>query len=286
MDYNVIKKECFTILPNIDKAYISIIIPIQGRTEFKNTIKRNFKIAIDYLKEKHDIPASLTFVEHSNTQLWKPDEKEDWINYIHIPQGDSRFNKCLCHNIGALFSTNAYYYMFHDVDILVPKDLFSRLAWNILQGYDAVQSFNMQRLNYCNSELTQRVLSGQVGFDNLPSQNLSISVDNSGKSKAQGGSMFVENKMFYEVGGFDTHCTQYSVEDAIFFDKLKTVGNLGFADNPVVEMYHLHHEPPTWGRVTKQEDWDYYNHYMSLDEQQKKESIKKQSEYLKQFING
>ncbi len=284
INYDEIKAECYTVLPTIEDADISIIIPVYERVEFKNIICSHFKNAIDFIKKNTLISASLTFVEHGDAPAWKPLITEDWVNYIYIPKKGLKFNKCLCHNVGALFSQNAKFYLFHDVDVIVPDNFLVELLLNI-RHFDAVQSFTKQRLNYCNRELTGELLNGQIHISKLPSRNTSMSTDNSGKSKAQGGSMFMKNKLFYDAGGFDCRFTEYSVEDAFFFDKLKTIGRLGFCDSPAIELYHLHHEPSAWGRVTKDEDFVIYNHYMNMTKEEKIKFIEEQSSILKQFKN-
>lgn len=286
MNYSEIIKTCDTSFPDQRLVEISVIIPVFKRTEFNKFVTSCFTKAIKYIEQNYIIHVSLTFVEHSRNPEHKSLCDDTLVNYIHIPMlGDDLFNKCLCFNIGALYSNKANFYLFHDSDTIVPRDFFEKLLKNI-EGYAAVQSFTRQRLNYCNFELTQKLLRSEVLFENLPLHNLSYSTDNTGTTKAQGGSMFVKDWLFFDVGGFDCRFTQYSVEDAIFFDKLNTLGNLGFSDSPAIELYHLYHEPSSWGRVTKDIDWRYYNEYMAFSKEQKLEFIKKESDYLKQFING
>ena len=50
--------------------------------------------------------------------------------------------------------------------------------------------------------------------------------------------------MFEEVGGFDPELFWgYAAEDQFFWEKVNNVSQVGFADNPLIDMFHMWHPP-------------------------------------------
>ena len=115
IDYNKIKDNSVFKLPNTGDYDINFIITVRDRKYFAEPMFKAFKNATD----KVDSKICYTVVEHSE----RPDHskfcKKNDINYIYIPSDPGeQFNKCLSYNFGALFSVNAKYHLFHDIDIL------------------------------------------------------------------------------------------------------------------------------------------------------------------------
>lgn len=271
-DYSTIKENCFFKLPTAESVDVSVIIPVHGRTEFHKTITRHFRDAIRVSDRK----ISLTIVEHGNGQQHGA-LCEDWVNYIYIPQDGKPFNKALAHNIAAMYGPKSEYLLFHDVDIIIPPNYFIQVFKN-LKDFDAMQTFSRRRLWQADEKLTGGIITaGNVFFDVVPFSSRHIKELESG---ASGGSMFVKRNLFYEIGGFDPELfTEYSIEDQMFFDKLKQCGKLGFCDDPEINLVHLWHKP-SFNRTTKQYDWDVYDAFKKLNDEQRKAFYKQKSRYL------
>lgn len=277
INYFELKKKSLLKLANTRICNVSVIIPVNGRTEFNRVVSSHFLRAIH---KAPSIKVSLTIVEHSET----PEHRDicyDWVNYIHIPQEGHRFNKCLCFNMGALYSNEAMFYLFHDVDTLVPEDFFIKLFQN-LKGYTALQAFTGRRLLYFTQHLTTQVMAGlpvEQACQQLPEFK-------KGQGKASGGSMFVRNDIFNKIGGFDDEIfTEYSVEDQFFFDKLSIAGNMGFCDNPPIEMGHLFHEP-SFNRTTKEFDFRALDALHAMSTAHKWKFINDKAAHYQQFLGG
>lgn len=274
-DYEAIRRRCVFKIAKFHFAHVSIIIPVRNRTEFNRICTDHFIEAIKRSNKK----IALTIVEHSDTAEHLS-INYPWVNYIYIPADGAEFNKCLAHNIGALYSNRCNYYMFHDIDILVPVDFFIKLYEN-LNGFDAVQSFTKRRLIYANQDLSAQIMRGEFTMSGVNPLSPYAKVAEPG---APGGSLVVSRELFLRVGGYDTDFfTGYSVEDQFFFDKLNFTGRLGFCDNPPIEMVHLWHSPSH--RLTKEQDFAALQGYTSLSDEQKREFIKIISEHFVGFAN-
>ncbi len=280
-DYSALKQTCIFQTVDTREVDISIIIPVYGRTEFNHVVSQHFKTAIEKINSTNtyaDFKVSLTFVEHSpdiaHAHLCKASE---WVNHIWIPM-QGPFNKCRCFNVGALFSNKAKIYLFHDSDIIVPAHFFIDLMLNFNHGHqDALQAFTGRRVIYCHPDLTNRIIAGSDHIYNAYPGSREVDV---GVAGAKGGSMAVKKDMFFKVGGFDEEFSEYSVEDAFFYDKLALMGNIGSADYPPIELVHLFHNP-SYNRVTKDCDWAFMQWFNERSLDHKKSYMEGLSNNLK-----
>ncbi len=278
INYDKIKESCYFDVNDNRYTDVSVIIPVFGRTQFNRVTCDYFLKAIQYLKDEKKV--SVTIVEHSDTQEHKH-LCYSWVNYIWIPRNGQRFNKCLAHNIGALFSNKSDFFLFHDIDTIVPEDFFKKLFVNI-KNYDAVQSFTKRRLLYCNEKLTQSIIEDKSNLSHVWDGSPSVKV---GASGASGGSMFVSKEIFNRIGGFDDiFFTEYSVEDQFFFDKLTVSGKLGFCDNPPIDLVHLYHLP-SFNRTTKVEDFDALSSFNALSPEDKLTYFEIKRSYFKDKLS-
>lgn len=297
INYQEILDSC-EIKVQSNAPHISIIVPVYGRTEFNKVLCNHFKAAIDFYTEKvkpallifpitHSLVKnpliSLTFVEHSD----KPEHKSlcaDCVNYVWIPKNGQPFNKCLAHNIGALLTNNANYFLFHDIDIMVPEDFFVKVMQNvtkIVNGkpnvYDALQTFTQRRLQLCNEFITGELIANHLSVKHIPSHPAHFKAAQPG---AMGGSIFLTNELFFKTGFCPEIFNGYGLEDAFFWQCINLLGNVGSCDMPQLELYHLHHEA---NRVTKPADWKFYNSFLSLPDEKKKELVKLMADNLNKY---
>lgn len=301
INYQEILDSC-EIKVQSNTPHISIIVPVCGRTEFNKALCNHFKTAIDFYTEKvkpallifpitHHLVKnpliSLTFVEHSD----KPEHKSlcaDWVNYVWIPKKGQPFNKCLAHNIGALLTNKANYFLFHDVDIMVPEDFFVKVMQNVTQiidgkpnlpSYDALQTFTKRRLQLCNEWLTAELISNHLSVMHIPSHPAHFKAAQPG---AMGGSIFLTNELFFKTTFCAERFTDYGLEDAFFWQCINLLGRVGSCDSPILELYHLHHDAT---RITKPTDWSFYNAFLALPDENKKELIKLMADNLNKYRN-
>ena len=278
IDYKEVK-DCSTLTINKNNFVdISVIIPVNGRTEFFHTVTKHFNEAIKYAK-KIGIDVSLTYVEHSDNQQYAATKN---TNLIYIPKFGGMFNKCLCFNMGVLYSNKANYYLFHDCDIIVPKEFFERLMMN-LKGREVIQTFKDKRLLYASEELTSELLKGKRNITYCKKNAHGISVGNAG---AKGGSIMVSRVLFFKVGGFDDNAfSEYSVEDHFFWNKLELIAdcNVAMANNPEVELVHLWHEP-AYNQQTKDSDFDFCHRYERMNTEQQRQYVRIKKHHLIKFM--
>jgi len=266
LDYdNIIKRCIFKKVPASNKNHvydISVIIPVRGRTEFHKIVTDYFTEAIYNTK----LSISITFVEHADGPPMHYWLTKSSVGHIFIPADNKAFNKCLCHNIGVISGPMAKYYLFHDVDIVVPGDFFNML-WQNLKGKDAVQAFTKRRLIMAQERVTRQLLRGERGADFYSRSNHEYMEAIPG---APGGSMCVSKQILLNVGMWDDcFFTGYSVEDQFFFNKLNLMGKLGFCDAPAIELIHLHHTSDHQ-LTTRPQDLVALDEYNLLSEDDKK----------------
>ena len=108
------------------KFDISVIIPVRGRINFVDASLSHLKSAI----EKTNLKINVTIVEHSTNREYYEICKSYGVGYYWINSVENKFNKCLCHNIGALLNKNSKYFLFHDLDCLVYDNFFLNLMEN------------------------------------------------------------------------------------------------------------------------------------------------------------
>lgn len=282
LNYNTLKGNCIFNLVDNRKVDISVIIPVLNRTHFNKITVQHFKDSISYLNTKTALrkKISITIVEHSN----KPEHQDlckDNVNYIWIPQNGGKFNKCLCHNMGALYSNRCSYFLFHDLDILVPRTFFLNLLLN-LKDHNALQAFTGRRVLYCSKALTDCILKS-AAHSEKHTQGANEEDLVQGQPGAPGGSILVEYSTFLNIGGYDAEFfTEYSIEDQFFFDKIKLISKLGFCNYPPIELIHLWHEP-SFNQQTKTEDFSVFYSFARLDEEKKKKFIKLRADIFKAY---
>jgi hypothetical protein len=241
VNYEALKSKCYLkSVDNFENVNLSVIIPVRSRTYFNPVLTRSLQAAA---AELQDFKISITFVEHSDNMEHEP--FCETTNYIHIPAQGQTFNKCLAFNAGFLFGNKANFYMFHDLDIVVDNNFFVDLLFNLQRVKNkALQTFRQRRVLYCNEDLTQRILDGQVSVNQLHLKYPGIHEPDA--RRAPGGSILVSRDQFIRAGGYDPELFYgYSIEDQFFYDKLLISGGIIGCEDPAIEVYHLWH-PPLW----------------------------------------
>lgn len=217
------------------KFDISVIIPVRGRINFVDTSLSHLKSAI----EKTNLKINVTIVEHSINREYYEICKSYEIGYYWINSLENKFNKCLCHNIGALLNKNSKYFLFHDLDCLVYDNFFLNLMENKeSKKSECLQTFFNRRVLYLNEQQTQNILNKEININDINLEEV-----REGDYGAPGGSIFVNKELFFNVGGYDPELFYgWSPEDIFFWNKVETLEKIHSVDNPKNELLHLYHE--------------------------------------------
>lgn len=286
-DYNKIIEDNITIIHNYDEMYdINFLIPVRGRKDFAKPMYKSFLNA----KNNSNLKIIYTVIEHSYISEHAKFCKENSINYIWIRCAESDlFNKCLCYNIGALYSNISKYIIFHDIDCLIQSDFFNKLSLNILnQKCKAIQCFQQRRVLYCNEILTKQIIEEKINIDELSLEFPNVDLPRMGGQVmlgAPGGSIMVERDLFFEVGGYDDHLfLANSPEDAYFWQKIDTIDKMFVSENPPIDIFHMYHPPTYFSNPLINQMSKIFEDFKILDKEEKKKIIKNRSEYIKKFF--
>jgi hypothetical protein len=256
IDYNLVREKCEFDVMDTRSVDVSVIVPVFGRENFTETLIKNLKSAMEFYPEKK---YSITFIEHSSSGSHR-ELCRNSVNYIWIKRNNREyFNKCLSMNIGAIFSNEAKYYLFHDLDLLVKKEFFRDLFKNLKRAKSgsALQTFGGRRVVAMNNNMTSKILEKTLDIKDVITGSDGANYCPPG---APGGSIFVSKKGFLEVGGFDAEIFHsYSPEDAFFYEKLSHTIGIDGCNDPLIDSYHMEH-PRTNGKDNP-DIWEQRNNY-------------------------
>jgi predicted glycosyltransferase involved in capsule biosynthesis len=287
-DYKNIAENNTVIIQSPEEAYdINFLIPVRGRREFAEPMYKSFLKA----KENSSLSIVYTVIEHSSVPDHAKFCKKNKLNYIWIKSAEGElFNKCLCYNMGALYSNVSKYIIFHDLDCLIQSDFFVKIALNISnQKCKAIQCFKDRRVLYCDENLTKEIIEEKVSVDDLNLDFPGIDLPRLGgvvMLGAPGGSILVERGLFFEVGGYDDHLfLANSPEDAYFWEKIDSVDKMYIAESPNVDIFHMFHPPTYYSNPHLMQMKKTFEDFKSLAKEQKMEIIKEKSQYFKKFMS-
>lgn len=257
------------------KFDISIIIPVRGRIDFVDVSLSHLKSAI----EKTNLKINITIVEHSTNREYYEICKGYGIGYYWINSLENKFNKCLCHNIGALLNKNSKYFLFHDLDCLVYDNFFLNLMENKeSKKSECLQTFFNRRVLYLNEQQTRNILNNEISINDINLEEVK-----EGDYGAPGGSIFVNKDLFFNVGGYDPELFYgWSPEDIFFWNKVETLEKINSVDNPKNELLHLHHEIQSNNDSLVLEEL--YEDIKKLGDVVLNEIVKYKSEIIKTYI--
>jgi hypothetical protein len=224
-----------------------IVIPCFKRKENLIPVLKRFQM-IDLPKEGYR--PQILLVEHSPIPELEQIAEEFQCEYIWIaldtrspfvPTG--QFNKALCYDKAFLFGMPAKWYLFHDNDILVPKNFWDLLDKNVKR---ANTQFLQPYTHRCLLNLKPVVAEMFREDLTLADQPLddSMYADLTLSTGAPGGSLYLTRERYLDAGGHDPQfCWGYGPEDALFYHKLELLEPIAFADEPPIELIHLWHPP-------------------------------------------
>lgn len=231
---------------------INLYIPVKDRLKFIDPCVSYLKKAI----EQSPYKVKIVVIENSDKPDFYSKAEDLGVDYIFIPlmmsQSEGMFAKSLAYNLGYLLSKPAKWNIFHDLDILVQPDYFSKLKVYLDDNPKWVQPYTKRRVLRISEEHTNKICSGSyIDLDKIPEDHVVAS-----KPGSPGGSIVIRNDIFENVGGYDPELFYgYAPEDDFLWTKLEvSVAEINeintcfasggvFADNPSIEVYHMYHIP-------------------------------------------
>ncbi len=250
IDYGKVIRNSMHI-ERMESSDINFYIPVRGRLPF-------IEPCVEYLKkaiEQGPYKVKIVIIENSTLPEFFIKAENLGVDYIYIPselsQSKGMFAKSLAYNIGYLLSKPAKWNIFHDLDILVQPDYFSKLKKYLDENPKWVQPYTKRRVLRISEEYTNKICLGDhVDLEKIPEGHVVAS-----RPGSPGGSIVVRNDMFENVGGYDPELFYgYAPEDDLFWAKLEASssitntirscfdgGNGVFADAPSIEVYHMFH---------------------------------------------
>lgn len=287
-NYREIKEKNVIIIQEPEKMYdINFLIPVRGRREFAEPMYQSFLKA----KGMSSLSVVYTVIEHSVTPDHAKFCKKNNLSYIWIKSKEGElFNKCLCYNMGALYSNISKYIIFHDLDCLIQSDFFMKVSLNLHnQKCKALQCFKERRVLYCNESLTGEIIANKVSVDDLSLNHTGVDLPRLGGKVmlgAPGGSILIERELFYNVGGYDDHLfLANSPEDAYFWEKIETVDKMCLSEQPGIDIFHLFHQPTYFSNPHINEMKKTFEDFKKSSKEEKEAIIQEKREHFKQFIS-
>lgn len=281
INYKELRKKCLFKIVNNEEVDVSVIVPVTGRDNFTRVLLDHLEASMEKYPEKK---YSITFVEHSHAPSHLV-HCEGRCNYIYLKREQSEFfNKCLAMNMGALFSNKAKNYMFHDLDLIMDKDFFSKIFENLskIDPGSALQTFSGRKVVVLDGKNTSDLIHGTIKISNIIPGKEGSAYCTPG---APGGSIFIPSDSYFKVGGFDAEFFHsYSCEDSFFYNKLLDSVGISGCESPKIDLFHMDH-PRLNGRDNPdtKEQMGIFNSFCSMEPYKRKEIIEKIS---KSFIEN
>lgn len=248
VNYGLYHQESCT--PGDSSPLINVVIGVRGRSQFLSLCLQYLKTAALVSK----LPITFLVVEQDNEMqhkdlCWGMNIPYLFASNSTIHHGH-QYNRSFCFNLGFITASPSYWYLFHDVDMLVEPDFFIKLN-EYIQKYPLwLQPYTKKRVILLKEDATNKLCQGEYNLSGLV-------IDKDYKTAdpgSTGGSILVRRDAFIDVGGFDPELFYgYGPEDSFFWSKLesleKEVGDMSyhfaggglFADDPSIEIYHMYH---------------------------------------------
>lgn len=266
-----------------------IVIPCFKRKENLICVLKRFAM-IDNPSEGYK--PQILLVEHSPMPEMQQIAEDYNCEYIWLfldprmplmPLG--QFNKALCYDKAFLHGSPAEWYLFHDNDVIVPKQFWYMLDKNVRRtNSQFLQPFTHR----CLFNLKPTVADMMREDLTLADEPLDESMHTPLSAGAPGGSLYLTRKRYLEAGGHDPQfCWGYGPEDAMFYHKLELLEPIAFGDDPPIEMMHLWHPPAASANPLRREmDWFVKVLFKGKPREEKLAYMKTKEELLKNLMRN
>jgi hypothetical protein len=250
-----------------------IIIPCFRRRENLIAVLKRFQMIAP---PREGYRPQILLVEHSHLQEIEYIANDFnceyvWFDQKEGPNDDSplgQFNKALCYDKAFLFSSPAEWYLFHDNDVLVPNDFWTRLDANIQRtGTKFLQPYTHRSLLNLYPHVADLIREDPALVDQGVHAGMYAPIN----AGAPGGSLYIHRDRYIDVGGHDPNlCWGYGPEDRLFYNKLQLFEPISFADDPPIEMIHLWHSSAAVNNhFLDVMNWFVFNYYEQLPLEEK-----------------
>lgn len=264
-----------------------IIIPCFKRKENLIPVLKRFA-SIDPPAEGYR--PQILLVEHSPFPEIQAIAEEYNCEYIWFGMNPShpehplgQFNKALSYDKAFVYGSPAQWYLFHDNDVLVPKDFWRKLDANVSRTKTQfLQPYTHRSLLNLKPPVAEFFRENLSLADNPITEDMYFPI----VAGAPGGSLYLSRERYLNAGGHDPNfCWGYGPEDALFYQKLELLEPIAFADNPPIEMIHLWHPPASVSnRLREEMDWFVKVHFKQQSEDQKRAYMNYKEEVLKNCL--
>jgi hypothetical protein len=245
-----------------------IIIPCFRRRENLIAVLKRFQMIAP---PREGYRPQILLVEHSHLQEIEYIANDFnceyvWFDQKEGPNDDSplgQFNKALCYDKAFLFSSPAEWYLFHDNDVLVTNDFWTRLDANIQRtGTKFLQPYTHRSLLNLYPHVADVIREDPALVDQGINKGMYTPII----PGAPGGSLYIHRDRYIDVGGHDPNlCWGYGPEDRLFYNKLQLFEPISFADDPPIEMIHLWHSSAAVNNhFLVVMNWFVFNYYEQL----------------------
>jgi hypothetical protein len=263
-----------------------IVIPCLGRKENLIATLKRFQMI--------DLPAEgyrplLCIVEHSPYYELEKIASEYNCEYLwffmdprmpELPLG--QFNKALCYDKSFLYTSPAEWYLFHDNDVLVPRDFWRRIDENVQRAKTKfLQPYTHRCLLNTLPAIGEYLRTNPALADTPLQEDMRYPLT----PGAPGGSLYLHRQRYLEVGGHDPNFFWgYGPEDRFFFEKLSLLEPIAYADEPPIEMIHLWH-PSAENNNPFRHEMDWFSHvFFQGKTLEEKHSYMKQKQTVLEMI--
>ena len=237
----------------IDYSKVAIeSVKIQPRTNYDLLViigvrDRDIAPVLDsFMANRSFLKVGYVVVEHNYQRTFDKICKKYKIDYVWLKCEEGEpYNRSLAFNVGYLCGVKAQYVMTHDADCLVQWTFFDDVFKNLRRtDSQAIQPYSNHRVIYCNEALTNLIKEmqkkGAIYVNSITEHHPGTFTV---PGMAMGGSIMVKSSLFERVGMYDPELfTGYAPEDQFFWNKLAVFTEVATCDDPVVNIFHLHHE--------------------------------------------
>lgn len=203
---------------------VSFVIGHRGRDRLDH-----LDMVLKSIAAQVDVDLECVVVEQSVRREIRRD-LPDWVRIVHAPPPFEAmpYSRSWAFNVGAR-EARGRLLVFHDNDMLVPRDYASELRRLQGEGWEVI---NLKRfVFYLSRDVTRRTLETEV----VPEQpRLDAVVQN----LEGGGSIAVDRMAFYRLGGFDEAFVGWGGEDNEFWQRAKIRPFWPYGYLPIVHLWH------------------------------------------------
>ena len=201
---------------------ISFIIGHRGMERLPH-----LNLTIRSIANQKEVPIECIIVEESEKSELQG-RIPSWVKYIHLPAGKKQpYNRSRTFNAGARIAEGNIL-VFHDNDMLLPVVYAAELLKKFIAGFQVV---NLKRfIFYLTRQHTDHVFANESITMEPPEcilQNLT-----------GGGSLAVEKKAYFAIGGFDEGFVGWGGEDVEFWERAQTLKVYNFHHLPLIHLWH------------------------------------------------